>query len=147
MTNQEVIEILLNEQKCLDRNDGVQCDRKCESCDLVMDAETIREAYSMAISALQAQDTPDTNVGGTVSRQAAIDATWFEPNYTDPLNVLTEVRDRLKALPSAQPEIIHCRDCKHHHYDSEDIPYCDRIDYGYGWKDDDYCSMGEKENR
>ena len=40
----------------------------------------------------------------TISRQDAIDATWFEPSYTDPLNVLTEVRDRLKALPSAQPE-------------------------------------------
>jgi len=40
----------------------------------------------------------------SISRQAAIDATWFEPSYTDPLNVLTEVRDRLKALPSAQPE-------------------------------------------
>ena len=39
-----------------------------------------------------------------ISRQAAIDATWFEPSYTDPLNVLTEVRDRLKAVPSAQPE-------------------------------------------
>ena len=39
-----------------------------------------------------------------ISRQAAIDATWFESSYTDPLNVLTEVRDRLKALPSAQPE-------------------------------------------
>ena len=38
-----------------------------------------------------------------ISRQAAIDATWFEPSYTDPLNVLTEVRDRLKVLPSAQP--------------------------------------------
>ena len=39
-----------------------------------------------------------------ISRQAAIDATWFEPSCTDPLNVLTEVRDRLKALPSAQLE-------------------------------------------
>lgn len=39
-----------------------------------------------------------------IKRQAAIDATWFEPSYTDPLNVLTEVRDRLKALPSIQPE-------------------------------------------
>ena len=37
-----------------------------------------------------------------ISRKAAIDATWFEPSYTAPLNVLTEVRDRLKALPSAQ---------------------------------------------
>lgn len=39
-----------------------------------------------------------------ISRQAAIDATWEDPTYTDPLNVLTEVRDRIKALPSAQPE-------------------------------------------
>ena len=49
-----------------------------------------------------------------ISRQAAIDATWFEPSYTDPLNVLTEVRDRLKALPSAQPDIIRCKDCYWH---------------------------------
>ena len=39
-----------------------------------------------------------------ISRQAAIDATWEEPTYTDPINVLTEVRDRIKELPSAQPE-------------------------------------------
>lgn len=39
-----------------------------------------------------------------ISRQAAIDTTWEESHYTDPLNVLTEVRDRIKALPSAQPE-------------------------------------------
>lgn len=44
-----------------------------------------------------------------ISRQAAIDATWEEPSYTDPLNVLTEVRDRIEALPSAQPERIRGR--------------------------------------
>ena len=43
-----------------------------------------------------------------------------------------------------QSEIIRCKDCKHHHYDSKDIPYCDRIDYGYGWKDDDFCSRAER---
>ena len=47
-----------------------------------------------------------------IDRQAAIDTTWEEPHYTDPLNVLTEVRDRIKALPSAQPEIIRCKDCE-----------------------------------
>ena len=55
MTNKQAVNILLNEQKCINRNDGTQCDRKCESCDLVMDAEPIREAYNMAISALQKQ--------------------------------------------------------------------------------------------
>lgn len=39
-----------------------------------------------------------------ISRQDAIDTTWEDPSYTDPLNVLSEVRDRIKALPSAQPE-------------------------------------------
>jgi len=39
-----------------------------------------------------------------ISRQAAIDATWKNPSYTDPINVLTEVRDRIQALPSAQPD-------------------------------------------
>lgn len=59
MTNKQAINILLNEQKCIDRNDSVQCDRKCGSCDLVMDVETIREAYSMAISALEKQIPKD----------------------------------------------------------------------------------------
>lgn len=36
-----------------------------------------------------------------IKRQDAIDATWKEPSYSDPLNVLTEVRDRIKKLPSA----------------------------------------------
>lgn len=40
----------------------------------------------------------------TIDRQAAIDTTWEEPHYTDPLNVLTEVRDRIKALPPAEPQ-------------------------------------------
>ena len=37
-----------------------------------------------------------------ISRQAAIDLTWKDPSYSDPLNVLTEVRDGIKALPSVQ---------------------------------------------
>jgi hypothetical protein len=39
-----------------------------------------------------------------VDRQAAIETTWKDPTYTDPLNVLTEVRDRLEALPVIEEE-------------------------------------------
>ena len=46
----------------------------------------------------------ETHACDCISRQAAIDETWKYPTYSDPLNVLTEVRDRIKALPSAQPE-------------------------------------------
>ena len=38
-----------------------------------------------------------------IRRADAIRETWKEPTYSDPLNVLTEMRDRLEALPSAQP--------------------------------------------
>ena len=36
-----------------------------------------------------------------ISRDAAIIETCRIPSYTDPLNVLMEVRDRIKALPTA----------------------------------------------
>lgn len=36
-----------------------------------------------------------------IRREDAIKATWQEPSYTDPYNILTEVRDRIKALPTA----------------------------------------------
>ena len=38
-----------------------------------------------------------------ISRQAAIDATWKDTGYTDPFNVMTAIRDRIKQLPSIQP--------------------------------------------
>lgn len=76
-----------------------------------------------------------------ISRQAAIDATWFEPNYTDPLNVLTEVRDRLKALPSAQPEIIRCKDCKHIRHCGPGKAMCRN---GKIHELDWYCADGER---
>ena len=55
MTNAEAINVLLNEWKCIDRNDGIHCNRKCESCDLVMDSAVLKDAYNLAIKALEAQ--------------------------------------------------------------------------------------------
>jgi len=40
-----------------------------------------------------------------VSRKAAEDITWQDPSYTDPLNVLTEVRDKIRELPSVTPQL------------------------------------------
>ena len=46
-------------------------------------------------------------------------------------------------ISSIQFKIIRCKDCKHHRYDADGIPYCINADYGYGWRDDDYCSKAE----
>ena len=63
-----------------------------------------------------------------ISRRAAIDATWEEPTYNDPLNVLAEVRDRLKALPSAQPDLDEwCTDCKEYNQEKHCCPRWNRV--------------------
>lgn len=36
-----------------------------------------------------------------ISKEDAIVETWRNPSYTDLLNVLTEVRDRIRKLPTA----------------------------------------------
>ena len=84
----------------------------------------------------------------TISRQAAIDATWFEPSYTDPLNVLTEVRDRLKALPSAQPErtCVNCgRTVNNGGWYADGRTRCP-IEEHYALPKDGYCHLWEKRN-
>lgn len=37
-----------------------------------------------------------------ISRQAVENITWEEPSYSDPLNVLTEVREKVRALPAVE---------------------------------------------
>lgn len=47
-------------------------------------------------------------------------------------------------------ELIRCKDCKHHHYEhhyENKIPYCNLIDYGYGWEDNDFCSRAERKEK
>lgn len=39
-----------------------------------------------------------------ISRKAVEEITWEEPSYTDALNVLTEIRDKIRALPPIQPK-------------------------------------------
>lgn len=62
-----------------------------------------------------------------IKREDAIKATWHEPSYTDPYNVLTEVRDRIEALPTVDAvPVVRCGECGHYH--SEDDPaYCDEL--------------------
>ena len=69
-----------------------------------------------------------------ISRQAAIEAAWFlHPDDRDAL------RDTLAKLPSAQQEIIRCKDCKHR----DEKNFCE----GRGWPmqlvpDDGFCDKG-----
>lgn len=81
-----------------------------------------------------------------IYRQAAIDAIhedadWLAAQGSD-WQVERMERDKsiLKSLPSAQPEIVRCKDCK---YADEDF-VCQN-DKGLAIQDDDdYCSFAER---
>ena len=123
MTNQEAI-------KRIEEHIAIHKYRESHAMHIV-------EALDLAISALQAQDVPDTNVGDMVSRQAAIDALLEEVRLVDGYYVENdEVIDKddaieaIRLLPSVTPkrktgkwieydsdedkyDVIKCPCCKH----------------------------------
>ena len=71
-----------------------------------------------------------------IRRQAAIDAIFGRSHEI--------VKMRIGNLPSAQPEIIRCKDCKHYNGEDRDI-CCPLADYaqskcGADW----FCADGER---
>lgn len=97
MTNNEIINFLNQVRKIL-LNDKSW---------LESTVQPINEAFDRAISALQAQDVPDTNVGDMVSRQKAIDALCRRCDLVsddEPCTKKCNDIKILKMLPSTQPE-------------------------------------------
>ena len=131
MSNQEAIRLIRN------------LPTMCEFTDAYgepIDSDAYYEAVDIAISALHAQDAPDINVGdmktqlsaeGTTNlqqtcnrcRQAAIDAIDDyldeysgldeEGYHSEKWCAMAEAKMVIENLPSVQPEIIRCKDCKH----------------------------------
>ena len=79
-------------------------------------------------------DVPDTNVGDMISRQAAIDA--LEWKWAG-----KAAFDAIKNLPSAQPEIIRCKDCAKHEYCRTSTVWA------IPPKDDWYCADAERRTK
>ena len=104
-------------------------------------------AMELAVEALKAQNGTDTNVGSNdlISRSDAIDA--VDKLSDEPIGYLEAVIDALVDLPSAQPEIIRCNDCKHWDTSWENnfapnYHYCPLIDGTR--RGDFYCADAER---
>ena len=87
-----------------------------------------------------------------ISRQAAIDAIHEvkQPNdlfYRENHELVTVgyVERKLLAVPTAEPQIVRCKDCRYACIDPEresDEIYCSENDF---WRDDDfYCGFAER---
>lgn len=84
-----------------------------------------------------------------ISRQAAIDVLHMDTSiipykkareYVDA--TIEEIRNRLEKLPSVQPEIIHCRDCKHWYSDADSGMACEFTNMSQ--PEDGYCNWSER---
>ena len=77
-----------------------------------------------------------------ISRQAAIDAVielWANKPFENP--ALVEIRDCIADLPSAQPDIVYCCDCRRYH-----PSFCE-VWSKFGTvitNEFDFCSRGER---
>ena len=84
-----------------------------------------------------------------ISRQDAIDALDGEIEITGRTNAeavkgyVRLVKDRLERLPSVQPEIIRCKDCRYYRWESDmcDYPYATAQNVVH---EDDFCSKAER---
>lgn len=91
------------------------------------------------------EDVPDTNVGDTISRQEAMYIKVSHGINEDGIIYvpLVEVINHLKNLPSAQPEIVRCKDCKNfRRWVNTDIAFCDRTETNVS--SNDFCSRAER---
>lgn len=98
----------------------------------------------------------------TISRRMAIDAVEFGITYAKAINkstgevkelfkegnkALNEAVERLKELPSAEPEIIRCKECKFWtHVKRTNRYWCKTDDglYDLNPSPDDFCSRAER---
>ena len=74
--------------------------------EITYEGKTLREWVEIIVKQQTCEDC--------ISREAVEDITWEEPSYDDALNVLTEVRDKVRALPSVKPNPVFyppCEDC------------------------------------
>ena len=117
MTREEIIEMLIIERNCVERQDTPLCDRHCESCDLCMPTDKVVKAYEQAIDILHQEpcetstDEPMTMVYPTIfcedciSRQDAIEF------FKDDIYVVNELKNLASVQPSHKDSLIkHLKD-------------------------------------
>lgn len=150
-----------------ERTETHECDYKtnhgfmwlCPECGLIVHSDftkcvrcgKVRPSAERCHCADVSEDAFDTNVGDMISRQAVLDILYLDPG-------IDEIREKMiKALPSAEPEIIRCCKCIHWKQDtvrqnSNDVSWwneavCEKHsdEIWTAWRDADwYCADAER---
>ena len=119
--------------------------KRCDT-DGTMMARLINELVIKQLPPAELGTNLATHGTDCISRQAAIDAINCNITITGRQNAelvaatIGAFVDRIKALPSAQPEIIRCRECK---FASGDSRICMKFDHS-PIGELDFCSFAER---
>lgn len=155
MTNQEAIKMLTAKVECMRQETSgtdIDCNRRnCDDCELCYAQGTIGEqieALNVAISALQQvaidMDGLDEEIRCEMCKNPMHTDKGCDGNckYDEILyeKIMQILNERIKPLPSAQPEIIRCKDCKYRGGLSGF--YCDIVEKVVGV--DSFCSWAER---
>ena len=80
----------------------------------------------------------ETHACDLISRQAAIDE-------IRKCRFVVDAIEKIRGLPSAQPEVIRCKDCKHNSNTGGNYTTCDVLPQMFGRNpEDNYCSYAER---
>ena len=165
MTNEEAAKMLEARAKCMECNDTKDCD----NCNLLYEQGTTGEhieALSMAIEALRKIPTQMPGISDTtnhiadtdkmidtdsVSRKALLDELnemveqHKDDQFGGQLLHWTGIKAMIECAPSVNPDVIHCRECKHRSHDAIfKHDWCNRTDGAFHVKSDDFCSYAER---
>ena len=140
------------------REEAIKIIKECKEKGFKHTFYTVNEydtALDMAIKALEQEPCEDC-----ISRQAAIDYCYQlinvehqqgsdEMNYgQERINQTETILHHLEFMPSAQPEIIRCKDCKHYQFvDNRAFGMPVKMCEWFGFEDvddDDFCSRAER---
>ena len=109
-------------------------------------AKTANELINLDIEPVDFAELLPT-VTDTISRQAAIDTIKERYYKYGRFAKIEELVWNIEKLPSAQPEIVRCKDCKHHWthkcMDSMPIERCD-LEQTFYDAEHDFCSLAER---
>ena len=80
-------------------------------------------------------------MGNLVDRQVAIDEIARFIGYIDE-DMIERIQLRLRKLPSAEPEIIYCKDCDQYNPEAQ---FCDLLQFNF--LPEGHCSWGRRKGR
>ena len=80
-------------------------------------------------------------MGNLVDRQVAIDEIARFIGYIDE-DMIERIQLRLRKLPSAEPEIIYCKDCDQYNPEAQ---FCDLLQFNF--LPEGHCSWGRRKER